>query len=148
MGRLRRSTSGVVAFLAAIALVGAACSSNEPSSSTTGGGTSPSASAKPFAFGMILVGPYNDHGWTQWHYEAGQAVEAQTGGKMHYLDKVNAADRASVKAEDVSSQMIDNGSQLIIATSDDFKDSIQAAAAAHPDVPMIWSTGDSAWADG
>jgi len=28
------------------------------------------------------------------------------------------------------------------------KDGILAAAAEHPDVPMIWSSGDSAWADG
>ncbi len=28
------------------------------------------------------------------------------------------------------------------------RDGIVAAAAAHPDVPMIWSSGDSAWADG
>ena len=25
---------------------------------------------KPFIFGLLLVGPYNDHGWSQAHYEA------------------------------------------------------------------------------
>src|SRR4029453_8645831 len=30
----------------------------------------------------------------------------------------------------------------------DMKDGIEAAAAAHPEVPMIWSSGDSAWAEG
>jgi simple sugar transport system substrate-binding protein len=44
--------------------------------------------------------------------------------------------------------MIDQGAQLIFATSDDMKDGIEAAAAAHPDVPMIWTSGDSAWAEG
>jgi simple sugar transport system substrate-binding protein len=24
-----------------------------------------------FTFGMLLVGPYNDHGWSQAHYEGG-----------------------------------------------------------------------------
>jgi simple sugar transport system substrate-binding protein len=33
-------------------------------------------------------------------------------------------------------------------TSDDMKDGALAAAAAHPDVPMVWSSGDNAWADG
>ena len=33
-------------------------------------------------------------------------------------------------------------------TSDDMKDGALAAAAAHPDVPMIWSSGDSAWEEG
>ncbi len=147
MIRMRRSTSGVMALLAALTLVAAACSSNNNNASSS---TSPAASAsgKQFVFGMILVGPYNDHGWSQAHYEAGKYLESQLGAKMIYLDKVNSADRPSVKAEDVISQMISNGAQLIFATSDDFKDSIEAAAAAHPDVPMIWSTGDSAWADG
>jgi simple sugar transport system substrate-binding protein len=44
--------------------------------------------------------------------------------------------------------MIDQGADLIFATSDDMKDGIEAAAAANPDVPMIWSSGDSAWAEG
>ena len=44
--------------------------------------------------------------------------------------------------------MIDQGADMIFATSDDMKDGIEAAAANHPDVPMIWSSGDSAWAEG
>jgi simple sugar transport system substrate-binding protein len=44
--------------------------------------------AGPFVFGMLLVGPYNDHGWSQAHYEAGQYVEEQTGAKMIYLENV------------------------------------------------------------
>ncbi len=30
---------------------------------------------KPYLFGVLLVGPYNDHGWSQAHYEAGHYVE-------------------------------------------------------------------------
>ena len=44
--------------------------------------------------------------------------------------------------------MVSQGAQLIFATSDDMRDGILAAAAAHPDVPMIWASGDSAWAEG
>jgi simple sugar transport system substrate-binding protein len=29
------------------------------------------AADKPFVFGMLLVGPYNDHGWSQAHYDGG-----------------------------------------------------------------------------
>ena len=145
MAHSRRLTLSAVALLATVALVGSACSTK---SSSTG---SPGA-AKQFVFGMLLVGPYNDHGWSQAHYEAGQYLIQKLGGsskaKMIYLDKVNSADRPSVKAEDVISNMIRQGAQLIFATSDDFKDAILAGAAAHPDVPMIWSSGDSAWADG
>ncbi len=132
---------GAVALLAVLALVLSACTSKTNQGSEKNKG-------KQFVFGMLLVGPYNDHGWSQAHYEAGKYLEQKLGAKMIYLDKVNSADRPSTKAEDVISQMIGRGAQLIFATSDDFKDAILAAAAQHPDVPMIWSSGDSAWAQG
>jgi simple sugar transport system substrate-binding protein len=143
-----RRRMALVGAFAVIALVGAACSNK---SSTTGTSTS-GQPAKQFVFGMLLVGPKDDHGWSQANYEAGQYVVQKLGGptkaKLIVLDKVNSADRPSVKAEDVVSDMIRQGAQLIFATSDDFKDAIFAAAKAHPDVPMIWSSGDSAWAQG
>ena len=141
-----RRLMSLVGTLAVLVLVAAACSK----SSTTGG--TKGTPTKQFVFGMLLVGPYNDHGWSQAHYEAGQYLVQKLGGpskaKMIWLDKVNSADRPSTKAEDVVSTMIKQGAQLIFATSDDFKDAIMAAAAAHPSVPMIWASGDSAWAQG
>ena len=67
---------------------------------------------------------------------------------MIVLDKVNTADRPDTTIEAVVDDMVSQGAQLIFATSDDMRDGILAAAAAHPDVPMIWASGDSAWADG
>ena len=112
-----------------------------------------SASGAPedFKFGMILVGPQNDRGWSQAHYEAGQYVIEQLGlaeDAMIVLDKVNTADRPDTTIEAVVDDMISQGAQLIFATSDDMRDGIIGAAAAHPEVPMIWASGDSAWAEG
>jgi len=43
---------------------------------------------------MLMVGPFNDRGWSQAHYDAGLYVESKLPGvKMLYLDKVNPADR-------------------------------------------------------
>jgi basic membrane protein A and related proteins len=142
---------GALAVLAVVALVAGACASSKSKSSA--GAPPTTAQAKPFVFGMLLVGPYNDQGWSQANYEAGQYVVQKLGGptkaKMVWLDKVNSSDRPSVKAEDVITSMIQNqGAQMIFATSDDFKDAIIAGAKAHPDIPMIWSSGDSAWAQG
>src|SRR5256885_14473094 len=67
---------------------------------------------------------------------------------MLVLDKVTPADRPQTSIESVVDDMVAQGAQLIFATSDDMKDGIEAAAAAHPEVPMIWSSGDSAWAEG
>jgi simple sugar transport system substrate-binding protein len=126
----------LVPLLAALALVAAACGEDE------------GAEGEGFTFGMILVGPQNDHGWSQAHYEAGQYLEDQLGATMIVLDKVNPSDRPETSVEDTVTDMIDQGAQLVFATSDDMKDGILAAAAEHPDVPMIWSSGDSAWAEG
>ncbi|MFH1915562.1 MAG: BMP family ABC transporter substrate-binding protein, partial [Pseudomonadota bacterium] len=47
------------------------------------------ASAKDFTIGLILVGPYNDKGYSQAQYEGGKYVETHMpGAKMIYLDKV------------------------------------------------------------
>jgi simple sugar transport system substrate-binding protein len=101
-----------------------------------------------FVFGMILVGPQNDRGWSQAHFEAGQYVEEKLGARMIVIDKVNPADRPGTTVDQVASDMIAQGAQLIFATSDDMKDGILLAAEQNPDVPMIWSSGDSAWAEG
>lgn len=133
----------LVALLAALALVAAACGGGGG-----GGATTTPSGGKQFVFGMILVGPQNDHGWSQAHYDAGKYLEQQLGAKMIVIDKVNPSDRPNTTVPQVVSDMIDQGAQLIFATSDDFKDGIEAAAKQHPDVPMIWSSGDSAWAQG
>jgi simple sugar transport system substrate-binding protein len=139
-----RRRMALVSVVAAFALTMAACSSGKSATGTSTGGQA----KKQFVFGMLLVGPKDDHGWSQAHFEAGKYLEQKLGAKMIFLDKVNSADKPSVKAEDVVSDMIRQGAQLIFATSDDFKDAILAAAKEHPDVPMVWSSGDSAWAEG
>jgi simple sugar transport system substrate-binding protein len=133
----------LVGGVAALALTVAACSNGSTTSTSTSG-----QPKKQFVFGMLLVGPKDDHGWSQAHFEAGKYLEQKLGAKMIFLDKVNSADRPSIKGEDVVSDMIRQGAQLIIATSDDFKDAIFTAAREHPDVPMIWASGDSAWPQG
>lgn len=146
---------GLLALLAAMAIVAAACSSSTDDTTTTtaaGAETTTTAAAEMsgegLTFGMILVGPENDHGWSQAHFEAGKYVEEKTGATMISLDAVNPSDRPETSVEQVVDDMIEQGASLIFATSDDMRDGIEAAAAAHPDIPMIWSTGDNAWEEG
>ena len=77
---------------------------------------------------MIMVGPENDRGWSQAHFEAGKYVEELTGATMISLDSVNPADRPETSVEQVVDDMIDQGAQMIFATSDDMRDGIEAAA--------------------
>ena len=100
-------------------------------------------SEKPFIFGLLLVGPYNDHGWSQAHFEAGKYVEKKIpGSKMIYIDKVNPADRPGVTITQLVDDMVEKGAKLIIANSDDMKDGTREAAAMHPDIYFIHISGD------
>lgn len=109
------------------------------------GGESPDSD---LTVGMILVGPRDDRGWSQAHFEGGEYLADQLGAELIVVDSVNPADKPETSVESVVDDMVDQGADLIFATSDDMKDGILAAAEAHPDVPMIWSSGDSAWSDG
>ena len=87
------------------------------------------AAAKPFIFGLLLVGPHDDHGLSQAHYEGGKyVVETVPGTKMIYIDRVNPTDRPSVTIAQLADDMVQKGAQLIIANSDDMKDGVREAA--------------------
>ena len=113
-----------------------------------GGAIAVAQDEEPFMFGMILVGPQDDRGWSQAHREAGEYVEEQLGAEMILLDKVNTADRPELTVDQIARDMVDQGAQLVFMTSDDMKDGAFLAAEQFPDVPMIWSSGDNAWAEG
>lgn len=101
------------------------------------------AAEKPFTFGMILVGPYNDHGYSQAHYEGGRYIEEKVvGTKMIYIDKVNPADRPGITIPQLVDDMVEKGAKLIIATSDDMKDGMREAAAMHPEIDFAHMSGD------
>jgi len=96
-----------------------------------------------FIFGVVLVGPYNDHGWSEAHYSAGKYVEAQLPGtKMIYLDKLNPADRKGTTLEQVVEDMVSQGAKMILTTSDDFAADTDVVAAKYPDIPFLHISGD------
>jgi simple sugar transport system substrate-binding protein len=104
--------------------------------------------AEPFVFGMLLVGPYNDNGWSQAHYEAGLYVEENLGATMIYLDKVNPADRPGTTPDQLAEELVAQGAKLVIFNSDDMKDASTTFAKANPDVFVIMASGDQVWEDG
>jgi simple sugar transport system substrate-binding protein len=109
----------------------------------------PESSAAPFTFGLLMVGPYNDHGWSEAHYQAGLYVEQNLPNtKMLYIDKVNPADRPGTTPDQLASDLVSKGAQLIIFNSDDMKDSALEFAKNNPDVPVLHISGDSAWKEG
>jgi simple sugar transport system substrate-binding protein len=101
------------------------------------------ALAKDLTIGLILVGPYNDKGYSQAQHEGGTFVEEKLPGtKVIYLDKVNPADRPGLTIPQVVDDLVEKGADLIIAGSDDMKDGIREAAGLHPDKVFIHISGD------
>ncbi|GAB4207567.1 MAG: BMP family ABC transporter substrate-binding protein [Roseiflexaceae bacterium] len=93
---------------------------------------------------MVMVGPYNDGGWNQSHYEAGKYVESKIpGAKMIYIDKVNPADKPNVTIPQVVDELIAQGAKFIITNSAEFADGTVESARNHPDVFFIHASGDS-----
>ena len=99
--------------------------------------------ANDFVFGMLLVGPYNDHGWSQSHFEAGTYLQKNIPRlKFLYIDKVNPADRPGITIIQLVDDLVTKGAKLIIANSDDMKDGIRKAANKYPDVKFVHISGD------
>jgi len=68
---------------------------------------------KTFTFGLLLVGPYNDHGWSQAHFDGGKYVEKMIPNtKMIYIDKVNPADRPGITIPQLVDDMVGKGAKL------------------------------------
>jgi len=109
----------------------------------------PSKSSPTFPFGVVLVGPYNDHGWSEAHYMAGKYVEAKIpNSKMIYVDNVNPGAKPGVTVPQVVDDLASKDVKIVFTTSDDFKDGTLEAAKRHPNLPIVNVSGDHAWKEG
>jgi len=108
----------------------------------------PASAQAEFPFGVVLVGPQNDGGWSQAHYEAAKYVEAKVpGSKMLLFEKLNPADSPEVTLESVVKDMVDQGAKMIFTTSDDFEEDTTSVAK-NPDfkdITFINISGDDAY---
>jgi len=95
--------------------------------------TSPS-----IVLGMLLVGPQDDQGWSQSHYEGGLLVAEETNAELLLETNVLVEDVAGIVEE-----MVQDGAEIIFSTSESFEEEALAAAAAYPDVTFIQVAGDA-----
>ena len=101
--------------------------------------------AEPFKFGVILVGPKNDRGWSQAHFEGGEYVEAMMdGAEMIVFESLNPADKPEATVESVVDEMVADGAKLIFTTSDEFEEDTLAVAEKYPEITFINISGDDA----
>ncbi|WP_437931870.1 BMP family ABC transporter substrate-binding protein [Sorangium sp. So ce291] len=150
------------ALAIALSLLAGACNRSSTGSSPAADGSAtpsalaptgaPPAEAAPTAgykVGMVLVGPYNDKGWNQAHYDGIREVLAKMPDvSFEYVDKVNPADRPNVKGSQVADDLISRGARLVVYNSDDYKDDALETARKHPLVTVLHVSGDTAWKEG
>lgn len=105
----------------------------------------PVAAQDEVVFGVVLVGPNDDRGWSTSHYEAGLYVEENLpGARMLFFESLNPADSPETTLMDVVEIMVDDGATIIFTTSDSFEEDTNVVAEAFPDVTFINITGSNA----
>jgi len=103
-----------------------------------------SAAVKPVTVGFIYVGPRQDFGWNQSHWDAAKKIAAMDGVKV--VEQENVPETAEV--EKVMQSMIQlDGATVIMATSFGYWKSVLKMAEAHPKVLFthigaIWKEGN------
>jgi simple sugar transport system substrate-binding protein/basic membrane protein A len=145
----RRTRAVVVPGLVALALVAAACGSDEGSSSDSSpaetsptgneaAGESAGAAGAVDTVGFIYVGPKDDFGYNQAAYEGSLAV-GEAFPDVEILQAENVPETA--ESEAVMQDMIDSGADLIFATSYGHLEFAENLAAENPDVVFVHQGG-------
>jgi simple sugar transport system substrate-binding protein len=100
--------------------------------------------------GLLLVGPANDAGWSQAHFDSMTYVkEKLPGTEVLYLENVYTGSTAHTQTPaELAADMATKGAKVIIFNSDDQKDNAIKFAQEHPDVYVIHASGDTAWKEG
>src|SRR5262249_26312971 len=121
----RRFARGAVAMAVAVLALGVA------------GAGSATRGASPYKVAVILVGPHNDGGWSQAHYDGMQYVQKMLGNKVQTTYKENIAPGAQMQQTVQSLQ--NQGYQMIFATSYGMVD--KALASKYPNIKFEQATG-------
>ena len=100
----------------------------------------PTAVEGKFNVAMVLIGPHDDSGWSQAHYEGLQYLcSAIPGTHIAYVELVPDTDTAA--AEQVFRTLARDGFDLIIGTSFGYMDPMETVAADFPDQTFVHLTG-------
>lgn len=132
---MSRAPRALVALLGASLLV-AACGTDDDEPSNASAGASESES--DVTVGFIYVGPKDDFGYNQAAYAGSQAVEAAF-PDIEVLQAENVPETA--ESEAVMQDMIDQGADLIFATSYGHLEFAANMAEANPDVVFVHQGG-------
>lgn len=125
----------VILMLALVFLSG--CGKSEPAPAPAPA-PQPEAAKKPeVKVGFVFIGPTADGGWSYSHNEGRKMIEEQL--KVPTIFQENVPEGPEV--EKVMNDMIDQGANVLFATSFGYMDYAEKVANAHPDVKVYHCSG-------
>jgi basic membrane protein A len=127
----------MVAIIAILAMVLSACQTSA-ATEEVGGFQIPETEDGKFNVAMVLIGPHDDGGWSQAHFEGLEYVEKN-------VDNVNVAYIENVPegadSEQIFRSLARKGFDLIYGTSFGYMDPMETVAGEFPDVTFIHISG-------
>lgn len=136
---MRKSLVQVVLVLTVLSLVLSACGAQVPATEEVVGGFQiPAVEEGKFNVAMVLIGPHNDGGWSQAHYEGLLEIEKNVPNThVAYIESVpEGAD-----SEQVFRSLARKGFDLIFGTSFGYMDPMETVASEFPDQTFIHISG-------
>ena len=124
----------VLAITLTLAFVLTGCSSGSASGESN---TETKAANQNVKAGFIFMGPVADGGWSQSHNEGRLQVESELGIETLYKESVPETQ----EVEKVARDMIDQGANVIFATSFGYMDYIEKLAKEFPEVKFFHCSG-------
>ncbi|HEY2981616.1 MAG TPA: BMP family ABC transporter substrate-binding protein [Anaerolineales bacterium] len=131
----RHTIVRIVTLVLAFTLIASACA---PKAEEVGGFQIPEIQSGKFNVAMVLIGPHDDGGWSQAHYDGLLYLEKNVpNSHVAYIENVpEGAD-----SEQVFRSLARKGFDLIFGTSFGFMDPMETVAGEFPDITFIHLTG-------
>jgi basic membrane protein A len=130
-------------ILLSAGLLLAGCQTTSATPTTTGNSQAAGFQIPPiqpdrFNIAYVLIGPHNDEGWSQSHYEGMQYIQEQI-PNLHsvYIENVPEQDSATA----VFKALGEAGYNLVFATSFGYQDSVAKVAGEYPNTTFIHISG-------
>lgn len=131
---MKKTVSLLLVLVMVIGIFLAGCSGSKPETAQEAG---KKAKEEKIKVGFVYVGPIGDGGWTYAHDQGRKYLEEKLGVETIYAESVPEGP----ESEKVLNDMIDQGADIIFATSFGFMDYVEKVAKEHPEVKFLHCSG-------
>ncbi|MFN2183747.1 MAG: BMP family ABC transporter substrate-binding protein [Anaerolineae bacterium] len=133
---MSKKASWAISAILLLALALGACGGDQPE--VVGGFEIPAIEDGKFNVAMVLIGPHDDGGWSQSHYEGLEYIQDNV-DEVHTAYIENVPEGAD--SEQVFRSLSRKGFDLIFGTSFGYMDPMETLAAEFPDITYIHISG-------